>query len=252
MPAISFVGAGTVTPSYGNIVQFNAPPPAQNGDLLILFLAIHSYNNPPTTPAGWSLYGSVNTGSAQQSMWVFTRTASNEPSTYQFNIGQTVWNMAVMHAYRNVASIRRVGTLEETSSVAFDSAATSTSIDNEVAATATAHWNVGSVPTSLPGWTVPTNWYSATGTYGMGTAYRTYPTAGSVPRQSWSGGNVGNGQFQSATLVLTPSNATPTAPTLTPLESVSKNSPIPFDWVFNDPDAGDTQSAYALVRKRVP
>ena len=49
-------------------------------------------------------------------------------------------------------------------------------------------------------------------------------------------------------------NAAPTAPTLigpADLAEVPADKPLLYDWVFNDPDAGNTQSEFALVRRKV-
>ena len=49
-------------------------------------------------------------------------------------------------------------------------------------------------------------------------------------------------------------NAAPTAPTLVApadLSEVSASDPLLYDWVFNDPNAGQTQSEFALVRRKV-
>jgi len=59
----------------------------------------------------------------------------------------------------------------------------------------------------------------------------------------------GNGTAYSSSL-----NAAPTAPTLVgpaDLAEVPADSPLLYDWVFNDPDAGQTQSEFALVRRKV-
>ena len=49
-------------------------------------------------------------------------------------------------------------------------------------------------------------------------------------------------------------NAPPSAPTLVApadLLEVGVDDPLLYDWVFNDPDAGNTQSEFALVRRKV-
>jgi hypothetical protein len=49
-------------------------------------------------------------------------------------------------------------------------------------------------------------------------------------------------------------NAPPSAPTLVApadLAEIIAADPLLYDWVFNDPDAGNTQSEFALVRRKV-
>ena len=49
-------------------------------------------------------------------------------------------------------------------------------------------------------------------------------------------------------------NAPPSAPTLVApadLLEIMASAPLLYDWVFNDPDAGQTQSEFALVRRKV-
>jgi hypothetical protein len=49
-------------------------------------------------------------------------------------------------------------------------------------------------------------------------------------------------------------NTQPSAPTLVApadLLEVGVDDPLLYDWVFNDPDAGNTQSEFALVRRKV-
>jgi hypothetical protein len=74
-----------------------------------------------------------------------------------------------------------------------------------------------------------------------------------APRNGWSGNHtwVQSGVISGAlarsidTRVVT-FNVAPTAPTLTPRANYDATVAATFDWTFNDPNAGDTQSAYEL------
>jgi hypothetical protein len=58
--------------------------------------------------------------------------------------------------------------------------------------------------------------------------------------------NETSGGVHSTVYIVDSLNAPPTEPTLTPKTNFSANNSALFEWEFNDPDAGDSQSAYQL------
>jgi hypothetical protein len=74
-----------------------------------------------------------------------------------------------------------------------------------------------------------------------------------VPRNNWSAnhtyveqGIISGGGSRSIDLRMSTFNLAPTAPTLTPRANYDATAAAIFDWTFNDPNVGDTQSAYRL------
>lgn len=74
-----------------------------------------------------------------------------------------------------------------------------------------------------------------------------------VPRNPWTAnhtyveqGIISGGGARSIDLRMSTFNLAPTAPTLTPRANYDATAAAVFDWTFNDPNAGDTQSAYRL------
>lgn len=74
-----------------------------------------------------------------------------------------------------------------------------------------------------------------------------------VPRNPWTGNHVwheaaiiSGGGSRSIDTRLVTFNLAPTAPTLTPRANYDATVAAVFDWTFNDPNVGDTQSAYEL------
>ena len=99
------------------------------------------------------------------------------------------------------------------------------------------------------------------GSSGGGGGYSGGWSGGVVNYHAGGGGSFNGGTNQTQSVISASSsveiiniNAAPTAPTLvapSDLAEVPADSPLLYDWVFNDPDTGQTQSEFALVRRKV-
>jgi hypothetical protein len=99
------------------------------------------------------------------------------------------------------------------------------------------------------------------GSSGGGGGYSGGSSGGNVSYHAGGGGSFNGGTNQTGIITSSSSsveivnlNPPPTAPTLVApadLSEVSASDPLLYDWVFNDPNAGQMQSEFALVRRKV-
>lgn len=103
--AISFVAEAHGTANYTTSISVSKPTGTVDGDVMIAFCG-----GTPSTPAGWTLLGSADSGSnSLRTVRVFRKVASSEGSSYTFSIQSSI-ACAVIATYRGVNNTTPVDT----------------------------------------------------------------------------------------------------------------------------------------------
>lgn len=97
----------------------NTPAGVTDGDTLFLFVN-HMGSQTVTTPSGWNLVGAptTGTGTSDDQVHIFSRTASSEPASYTISLGFSYYNAAMLAytgATETVEAMSNTGVFGDTS-----------------------------------------------------------------------------------------------------------------------------------------
>lgn len=102
---ISFVAEAHGTANYTTSISVSKPTGTVDGDVMIAICG-----GTPSTPAGWTLLGSADSGTnSLRTVRVFRKIASGEGSSYTFNITSSIACASIV-SYRGVSTITPVDT----------------------------------------------------------------------------------------------------------------------------------------------
>lgn len=103
--AISFVAEAHGTANYTTSISVNKPTGTVDGDVMIAFCG-----GSPSTPSGWTLLGSADSGTnSLRTVKVFRKVASSEGSSYTFSISSSIACASIV-SYRGVSNTNPVDT----------------------------------------------------------------------------------------------------------------------------------------------
>jgi hypothetical protein len=103
--AISFVAEAHGTANYQTSISVSKPTGTTDGDVMIAFCG-----GSPSTPSGWTLLGSANSGTnSLRTVRLFRKVASGEGSSYTFSISSSIACASIV-SYRGVSNTTPVDT----------------------------------------------------------------------------------------------------------------------------------------------
>lgn len=103
--AISFVAEAHGTANYQTSITVNKPTGTADGDVMIAICG-----GTPSTPSGWTLLGSADSGTnSLRTVKVFRKVASSEGSSYTFSITSSIACASIL-TYRGVSNTTPVDT----------------------------------------------------------------------------------------------------------------------------------------------
>lgn len=104
--AISFVAEAHGTANYTTSISVSKPTGTTDGDVMIAFCG-----GSPSTPSGWTLIGSADSGTnSLRTVKVFRKVASGEGSSYTFSISSSLACASIV-TYRGVSTTTPVDTV---------------------------------------------------------------------------------------------------------------------------------------------
>ena len=160
----------------GTSLALTVPSNSTNDKLIAMICPSGDGSSSPanvTTPSGWTLVGTIDlpATSSRPSLWVYSRVASSEPSSYNFIINQTNSICGIMASYVGSEVTLPEETIVSQTGVSINPVAPSTSISNNSLVLRICAMDGLNLPSSLP----------------------TFYPADSIHRNALEIGGVGNG-----------------------------------------------------------
>ncbi len=114
-PQPELVGVETAALENGNNLTIPLPADVQDGDLLVLAVAVsNSYRSISSAPAGFTVDSETPAGSGQSgAMFVLSKVASGETGPYTLTLDSSEWQAGALLAFRNVTQPATEGALAE-------------------------------------------------------------------------------------------------------------------------------------------
>ena len=247
---IAFRSAATGSADLATDVVVDQPAGLADGDVLVAFWA----QNPDETftpPSGFTLVEAITLGGQSLYQNVYTKAitdAAGEPATYTFSLGSPVDHVVCLLAYSGV---------DNTTPVDVDGAHFETFFSSIIAPSVTTTDAPGVLVRSfvIDGSTTvspptSTTWRAAVDDVpfvdvSMLVVDETFVATGDTGARNAS--SPVNGATLGYTVALVQANQPPNAPTLDSPASgatIDRANTLRLDWIFSDPDAGDSQSKY--------
>lgn len=248
---ISFRAAATAHVNFDPSLVCDRPSGVVEGDVMVAFINSDTASQALTLPSGWTLTEDTATsGSELRGFAAWKVAGASEPSSYTFAFDSSVDAAVVIVAYSGVDTTAPVDVADSTLDTSKTSTAVAPSVTTTVddARVVVAGMAEASTTVSTPSGT--TSRGAVESVSGVAASMRVadfdQETAGATGTKDFTLGT--SPQWVGVTVALAPGNNPPTAPSdLNPdSATVDRTSAQVFSWTFNDPDAGDSQSAYEL------
>jgi len=251
--AIAFVAAATQTDDGATTLVINKPPGTVEGHVMVAVLAV-STDSTVTPPAGWTEVVNTLVDTNQMRQAVYWKAAGgSEPSTYTFTLSRAKSSVGVISTYSGVDTVAPI----DVSSASAETDQLTTITAPSVTTTGDNDWvivasGVGRETTvTTPSGTTSRGFAGDTNNVDVSLRLSdfTQPVAGATGDKTATVGAFGPVCGQQVAILV--GNDPPNAPTIdAPGDGTDAavTASLTVDWTFDDPDAGDTQSAYALSR----